>query len=405
MNAGRIWTVRESATTWLQDFPSAIVPGELASQVRVVTRGGQSGLEVGGIIGAVALLNGDTLQIVPKVGQANFFRMLLTAEGLLDRIPNADQQFVSWGADDDPGAAAAILARRLLLVVAQIEAGGPRFARVRVTQHKESPSGRVLPGPSIKRLRLRSMQPFECVTQVRTFDVPENRVIAAALRTAIQYLKVHEDWQLALATRWQREFYRPGSLQPDLAVTAERLGRGFYGGPRGTYASGLTLARLILGQAGISLQGEARVLGDSLFVNSATLFENYVRAVLAGAMRQLGYSVSKGGAPAQFMYDDGSFELIPDIRVSQGLSTIALGDAKYKVPDASDHYQMAAYMRAYNVSRAFLLCPEYAPGLDAITRHRASDGRTVAVVRLPLTDLDVTEQLLADLHRIVPFRA
>lgn len=405
MDAGRIWTVRESSTTWLQDFPSAIVPAELASQVRVVTRGRQSGLEVGGIIGAAALLNGDTLQIVPKVGETNFFRMLLTAEGLFDKVREADQQFVSWGASDDAGAATAILARRLLLEVAQIEAAGPRFARVRKVQRMESPSGRIVLGPTIKRLRVRSLQPFECITQVRTFDVAENRVIAAAARLAVQHLKVREDWQLKLAARWQRNFYRPGSLQSDLAITAERLARGFYGGPRGAYASGVTLARLILGQAGMSLGREVCVLGDSLFVNSATLFENYVRAALAAALKPLGYSVSKGGAPAQFMYDDGSFELIPDIRVSQGLSTLALGDAKYKTPDSSDHYQMAAYMRAYNVSRAFLLCPEYAPTPVAITRHRASDGRTVAVVRLPLSDLDATEQLLADLHRIVPFRS
>lgn len=404
MNAGKVWTVEESSTTWLPGFPLGILPSELASQVRSVTRGGEVGLEVGGVIGTTSLLNGDTLQITPKVGPANFFRMLLTAEGLFDKKREANRQFVSWGIEQDADAVAAVLGRRFLSELAQIEANGPRFERVNTRQLRESPSGKILLGPSVKRMRLHSSKPFECIRRVRTSDVPENRVLAAAARIAAKNLKVRENWQLELTFRWQRKFYRPSLLQADLAITAQRLAEGFYGGPRGAYGSGLTLARLILGQAGMSLEGRTRVLGDSLFVNSATLFENYVRAALAKVLKPMGLTVNKGGSPTQFLYDDGSFELIPDIRVSQGLDTLALGDAKYKDPDASDHYQMAAYMRSYNVSRAFLLCPEYGAAADQIRRHRTSDGRTVTVIRLPLRDLDATEALLADLRRIVPFR-
>lgn len=404
MNSGKVWTVEESSTTWVPGFPSGVLPPELASQVRSVSKGAAVGLEVGGVIGAVSLLNGDTLQIVPKVGPTNFFRMLLTAEGLFDKRHEVDRQFVSWGSDQAAEAIAAVLARRFLVELAQIEANGPRFERVSSLQLRESPSGKILLGPSVKRMRLRSAKPFACIRRVRTPDVPENRVLAAAARHAAKSLTEREAWQQELSSRWQRKFYRLTSLQSDLAITAQRLAEGFYGGPRGAYGSCLTLARLILGQAGISLEGRTRVLGDSLFINSATLFENYVRSALAMVLKPMGLTVTKGGAPTQFLYDDGSFELIPDIRISRGLDTLALGDAKYKDPTASDHYQMAAYMRSYGIGRAFLLCPDYGVAKEAVRHHRAADGRTVTVIRLPLRDLDATEELLADLHGIVPFQ-
>ena len=237
-------------------------------------------------------------------------------------------------------------------------------------------------------------------------DIAENRVLAAAGWVAAGLVSERADlepWQSSLVFKWRKAFHRPDSLRGDLAETARGLANGEYGGPRGHYVHALTLARLILGQAGMSQEGRTRVMGDALLVNSATLFEEYVRSVLARACKAMGLTVTKGGSPVQTLYDDGSFGLVPDIRISRGLSTLALGDAKYKEPDSGDHYQMAAYMRSYGVSRAFLLCPDYGDAREAVTRRRAPDGRSVLEIRLPLWDLDASEELLANLHQILPF--
>lgn len=402
----RIWSAAECSTTWLPEFPLGIVPSALEPQVRIVTRGMATGLEIGGIIGAVPLLNGDTLHIVPKIGPTNFFRMLLTAEGLGDRAPREFNGFASWGADDASDAVPALLARRFLFELALIDAEGPRFGRNLERQVREIPSGRIALLPTVRRLRLRSATPFVCERRVRDFDVPENRVLAAAAGLSAGLISERgtlEPWQSALAFKWRKEFNRPETLHDDLAQTAKGLAVGTYGGPRGKYIHALTLARLILGQAGMSQEGRTRVMGDALLINSAALFEDYVRAVLSRVCKPMGLTVSKGGSPVQFLYDDGSFELIPDIRVSRGLSTLALGDTKYKDPESDDHYQMASYMRSYGVSRAFLLCPDYGDARETVVRRRAADGRTVLEVRLPMHDLDSAEALLGDLHRILPF--
>lgn len=406
MSDPRIWTAAECSTTWLPGFPLGILPSALGSQARVVMRGQEVGLEIGGIIGAAPLLNGDTLHIVPKVGPTNFFRMLLTAEGLGDRARREFDGFTSWGAGDSSEAVPALLARRFLSELAMVDADGPRFGRTVERSNREGPSGKIRLRQTVRRLRLRSAAPFVCDRRVRDFDIAENRVLAAAGWVAAGLVSERADlepWQSSLVFKWRKAFHRPDSLRGDLAETARGLANGEYGGPRGHYVHALTLARLILGQAGMSQEGRTRVMGDALLVNSATLFEEYVRSVLARACKAMGLTVTKGGSPVQTLYDDGSFGLVPDIRISRGLSTLALGDAKYKEPDSGDHYQMAAYMRSYGVSRAFLLCPDYGDAREAVTRRRAPDGRSVLEIRLPLWDLDASEELLANLHQILPF--
>lgn len=407
MNAQRVWIAIECSTTWLSGFPLGIVPSVLDSQVRVVTKGADTGLEIGGIIGALPLLNGDTLHIVPKVGPANFFRMLLTAEGLSDRVTREFDSFASWGTANGQNSVPVLLARRFLTELAKLDSEGARFGRTTEHQIRENPSGKISLRPTARRLRLHSSTPFVCERRVRDYNVPENRVLASAAWVSaglISQQGILEPWQSTLAIKWRKAFSCPTTLRSDLAITAKDLALGNYGGPRGKYASALTLARLILGQAGMSQDGKSQILGDALVVNSASLFEDYVRAVLARIYKPLGLTISKGGTPAQFLYDDGSFELIPDIRISRGLSTLALGDAKYKEPDSGDHYQMAAYMRTYGVTKAFLLCPDYGDSKrNAITRRRSTDGRTVMEIRLPLSDLDSAEELLASLYRILPF--
>ncbi|MBN9115824.1 MAG: hypothetical protein J0I36_11200, partial [Pandoraea sp.] len=329
------------------------------------------------------------------------------AEGLGNRMSRDFEGFATWGSDDSLDSVPNLLARKFLDELALVDADGPRFGRTSERTNRESASGKILLRQTVRRLRLRSPTPFVCDRNIRDFDIAENRVLASAAWVAAGLVSERgrlEPWQSSLAFKWRKAYHRPDMLASDLAHTAIGLANGAYGGPRGRYVHALTLARLILGQAGLSQEGRTRVMGDALLLNSASLFEDYVRAVLTQACAPLGLTVSKGGSPVQFLYDDGSFGLVPDIRISRGLATLVLGDAKYKDPDAGDHYQMATYMRAYSVPTAFLLCPDY--GDDArepMLRRRTADGRTVVEVRLPLRDLDAAETLLGDLHRTLPF--
>lgn len=404
--SAQTWTVTECDTTWLPDFPLGVIPSALDSQVRVITRGKNVGLEVGGVIGSVPLLNGDTLHITPKVGPSNYFRMLLSVEGLYERTARDFDNFAAYEIDPDVVGLPLLLARRFLSELAVVKATGLRFGRSVVRRFRESPAGKLRVTSTHKRLRQRSTTPFVCDLSERDYDIPENRVLAAAAWRAAGLVSEHgqlEAWQSSLVFQCRKAFHRPESMQDDLAMTARGLAEGQYGGPRGRYVSTLTLARLILGQAGISQGDRAETYGDAMLVNSATLFEEYVRAVISRGYKSAGLTISKGGEPVQFLYDDGTYGLVPDIRISRGLKTLTLGDAKYKEPDAGDHYQMSAYMRAYGVRHGFLLCPDFGDVSNPVSYKRSPDGRTIVEFRLPLRDLNSTEAILANLHMQMPF--
>jgi hypothetical protein len=75
-----IWNITECSVDELHDFDLAWLPKGLPPQIRPFRRGNRVGLEIDTLVGSVPLRNGDTLQIKPKVGTANFLRMLLDAE-------------------------------------------------------------------------------------------------------------------------------------------------------------------------------------------------------------------------------------------------------------------------------------------------------------------------------------
>lgn len=90
---------------------------------------------------------------------------------------------------------------------------------------------------------------------------PENRVLASAASVSTALMSQRgalEAWQSALAAKWCDEYLSPETLANDLTETARDLALGSYGGPRGNYVNAITLARLILGQAGMSQEGRTQ---------------------------------------------------------------------------------------------------------------------------------------------------
>ena len=138
--------------------------------------------------------------------------------------------------------------------------------------------------------------------------------------------------------RWLSRFPRSRNLIADL----DYVGHGFalmqYGGARDYYRSALMLALVILGNSGLGFGEGSIIQGDSVLLNTADVFERYLRNVIARAHAELGYVVSKGGVRTMSLYTDGSRDVIPDIVVSRGGSVRLIADAKYKQPDSSDHY-------------------------------------------------------------------
>lgn len=195
----------------------------------------------------------------------------------------------------------------------------------------------------------------------------------------------------------------PGDISNSVTSVRESLARHRCEGSRGYYAPALRLALHILAEVRFSADIGTVPL-DGQLTNSNALFENYVRRVLLDTHRNSGLLFEKEQAGVQSLYLDGVAGVEPDILVKRGTQVVSVGDAKYKgAIENSDHYQLCSYLRHYGTSRGFLLS---ATDVDRPTQwHRTPDKLEIAIVYLPLTNLDLADQKLAALGREGKFEA
>jgi 5-methylcytosine-specific restriction endonuclease McrBC regulatory subunit McrC len=233
----------------------------------------------------------------------------------------------------------------------------------------------------------------------RSYNNPENRVLGKASQVAIPFLMDEVNSQLRFAAEsWSRRFADDFTAR-DLFEVDRWLASRKLGGSRGYYVKALSLAKILLGQSGLSTEYLHPLQAEGVLINTATLFETFVRKSLIESYKGQGILVTKGGGLGiQSLYTDGYFELDPDF-VFQDRSTILLiADAKYKVPDSKDHYQIICYLNRYKVRTGVIFMPCFADedSVSPMVRHITPDGTTVWEVALPLDDLQVTESILAD---------
>ena len=399
----QVWTARESAITWLSGFKPGWLPSGLETQIRVVGRAEHVGLEVAGVVGAIPLLNGDTLQLTPKVGVLNFFRMLLTAEGLFDDLKNQFNDFVNYASNDD-AALPHIIAKSYFTQLREVMSSSLKFHRTKVTTSSDFAMGPIEPVQTAMWLRMRHERPVVSKMNIRDYSTPENRILAAAADVGLGYLgyetlKSHSPWVTSFSSR----FRSPKTVLDDLAIVNANLSKRRFSGSRGYYVKALTLAKLLLGQNGLAQGSSVDVFADSILLNTATLFEQYVRSIVSSRYSPEGVIVRKGSTPQKFLYTDNSYGLNPDITLARGTRFLSVGDAKYKFPDAGDQYQLAAYMAAHDVLYGFLLSPDFEGSVPKVVSRVTMNGKKVIEIALPLSDLEATEKMLTNLHTVVPF--
>ena len=136
------------------------------------------------------------------------------------------------------------------------------------------------------------------------------------------------------------------------------------------------------------------VEGDAILLNTADIFEKYLRSVISEAYSDLGYVISKGGVGGTSLYTDGSFELQPDITISKDGRTLLIADAKYKQPTAGDHYQMHTYLAVNRIKRGLLLAPLYEGNEVVLREYSTTDKTVVREIYLPMNNLPLTEDFL-----------
>lgn len=385
---------KEGEVTWLPGLDASDIPHPLPKGISVHLRRGELGLETQGLVGAIPLLNGDTLQIVPKIGRVNFFRLLFKAEGFQPDLEREYDAFVSYSVEEDENIDS-VVARHLMFSAAEIMKRSPQQGRVRCRRQGMFAAGQIDVISTALNLACRTEEPVTYFIRERTLDIPENRVLTEAIGRAWLILDQTDRFELrSIQERWRSRFPRSEDLDADLEHVEQGFASGRYGGARDYYRRALMLAQIVLGSNGLGLSDSTPVEGDAILMNTADIFEKYLRNVISETYSGAGYVVTKGGVGVTSLYTDGSFELQPDITISRDGRMLLIADAKYKQPTAGDHYQMHTYLAVNGIKRGLLLAPLY-DGNKVVVREYSTTNKTVVrEVYLPMGDLMLTEEFL-----------
>jgi 5-methylcytosine-specific restriction endonuclease McrBC regulatory subunit McrC len=385
---------KEGELAWLPGLHLSDIPSPLPNGIAVHLRGAEIGLEAQGLVGAIPLLNGYTLQIGPKIGRVNFFRLLFKAEGFQPELEREYDAFVSYSVEEIENIDS-IVARQLLFSAAEIMKRSPQQGRVRRRRRGMFAAGQIDVVSTALNLACRTEDPVTYFIRERTLDIPENRVLTEAITRAWRTLDETDRVQLrSVQERWRNRFPASADLDADLEHVERGFASGRYGGPRDYYRRALMLAQIVLGSNGLGLSSGETVEGDAILLNTADIFEKYLRSVISDAYSDSGYVVSKGGVGVTSLYTDGSFELQPDITISKDGRTLLIADAKYKQPTAGDHYQMHTYLAVNHIKRGLLLAPLYEGDEVVLREYSTTDKTVVREVYLPMNNLPLTEDFL-----------
>ena len=385
----------EGQVTWISGLSQSDIPFPWPPSISIRIRADALGIEPQGVVGTIPLLNGDTLQISPKIGRINFFRLFLAAGGVQHDLDREFQEFVGYSAEDEPNLDY-LVARHLYAATHEILRRSPQIGREHRRHQGLFAKGRLDTRATALNVALKRQEPVVSWSRERTYDIPENRILTEAIIRAQPLLPDVDDDITYVYSKWLSRFPRSSNLWADL----EHVSRGFafrhYGGSRDYYRKALMLAQVILGNSGLGFGDMTELEGDAVLLNTATIYERYLRNVIARSHADSGYVVAKAGGWTTSLYTDGSREIIPDIVVSRGGSIRLLADAKYKVPDSQDHYQMYAYLHVMNVASGILLSPSFSDNENITLRQfSTTDGKVIREVYLPMMNLKATEDFLS----------
>lgn len=389
--------IKEGELTWLKEVQASDLPKSLPAGLRVYIRKHMVGLEPHGMAGAIPMRNGDTLQIIPKIGQVNFLRLLFRANGSQTGLQKEYDSFARYSLDDDRNIDL-IVGRSLILAVAEILRRSPKCGRI--VRHRRAwyAFGGVDALATALNLDCHQPEPVVSFASERTSDIPENRILTEAVLRVTKSTSNALNYQFEkIKNQWIRRFPRSDNLIADLAYVERGFASGLYGGARDYYRKALMLAKVTLGYQGISYDKDMSIEGDATLLNTYDIFEKYIRATISKAYSKKGFIVEKGGIGVVSLYTDGSFELVPDIFIGKSGKPIVIADAKYKTPNASDHYQMQSYLTAYRVQSGLLLSPRLDGSEVSIREFETPNKLIVREVRLPMNNLEATEKFLGNM--------
>jgi 5-methylcytosine-specific restriction endonuclease McrBC regulatory subunit McrC len=159
------------------------------------------------------------------------------------------------------------------------------------------------------------------------------------------------------------------------------------------YEPALWLAYLIATKSGVLMESVGRARFDSLIVDMALVFENYVRKLCEEAVSRqfIGCQVFDGNKRAVPLFCTGAmFTTQPDYYFCRSGKCVAVADAKYKPKlSTQDRYEVLAFCESLGVSKAAFVCPQV--GNSPVVAHHGTTrgGRELYVLSIDLGARDM----------------
>ncbi|MEU3431518.1 McrC family protein [Streptomyces gardneri] len=198
-----------------------------------------------------------------------------------------------------------------------------------------------------------------------TPDIPENRILLAALHLAAHLPDVPRPTRLTLRHLADRlhGVRRPHPGEPHPSWTPTRL--------NSRYAPVLRLAELLLSGRSIRPEGGAPTLSDGFLLDLPRVFERFVTVTLGEALARQGIRCAP--QDVHRLDEAGKAPFRPDLVLYRGGRPISVMDAKYTflkvtAPPVDHLYQLLAYCTALGIPHGHLVYAATTPG-QAPTDH------------------------------------
>ncbi|MGX9181817.1 5-methylcytosine restriction system specificity protein McrC [Mesorhizobium sp. BHbdii] len=336
---------------------------------------GKPAIQCGGWVGYIPLNDQYALEVAPRVPIGNLERLIGMAAGYTPRVlQKYTRQFAL--SQERPDSLFDVLTDQMLHAFDHVWESGLIKAYERRGRIGTSPAGRIDPFESAWRTAKAGLPVAASAAFHRTVDFGPNRLLRLAFEKLLsRYLGTQSQSQRARLLRIRRVLARledvalpsRSEMTPQAVTDMVR----HLPAQHENYADALMLAQLVISDSGLSIRGNnGMAILPSIIIDMATVFEAYVRRVLADRLQENprivvkdGNNAPPGGASTLLLdpIEPGvkNVDVTPDIVIEiDGVVRLVI-DAKYKPatskPVRDDVNQVVLYGAKYAARHVMLL--------------------------------------------------
>jgi 5-methylcytosine-specific restriction enzyme subunit McrC len=346
---------------------------------------GRARLRATQYVGIIALPEGPTIEIRPKVPDTDLLGLLRYAQGIEART--FDQQTRVTGGARFIDALATLFETELDRVLTQ----GLHRTYSRVSQTTDHVRGRINVQAQLQR-QGPTPTAFECTYDELTVDTTVNQAVLYAT-TVLQRLTTDSTLTRALQ-RHQQQLRRQVELRQVRSVEIERIELTRL---MSYYEDLLRLTKLVLQSVHLESLRTADRDSYALLVDMNRIFEAVVERVVSELAADRGWTATTQASSTRLVTGGHRrIQIRPDIVVSDGERDRLVGDAKWKLdepganqrePAASDIYQLVAYQVAHETP-GVIFYPEQPAAPHSV--YEVHNLEELTLVEIPVNASDAT---------------